>query len=184
MIQKEIVSTYSNRILNNLLYQGFSNDCGPYSATTVIKSIRNLDPDPKRVASELNKPSWRSFFPIIRRIPNFATFPWGMVDLFNRYGIHARWRCFIPFSYLQENLEREKIFLPVIASLHPFWAHIMILIALHPIKGCGFANTQFANHEIYWVPLQQFRQQWRLTLNCVIEVHSFSFPSCDSHIGF
>ncbi|MGB9586251.1 MAG: hypothetical protein ACPL7A_02380, partial [Anaerolineales bacterium] len=57
------------------------------------------------------------------------------------------------------------------ASFHPLWAHIMILIAYHPQKGCGFANTQIQDHSIYWLSTRQFRHYWRNALNCLIEIN-------------
>lgn len=171
MIQQELVSPFADRILANLLYQGATNHCGPYSATTVINTLKNLHLNPETIAQELNKPIVRFFVPIARRIPNSATFPWGMVDIFNQFGIKASWHCFTSFNHLLDDFQKGLILLPVIASLKPFWAHIMILIIVHPEKGVGFANTQIAYPVIDWITEKQFRQQWQLTFNCVVEVN-------------
>ncbi|MGB9639842.1 MAG: hypothetical protein ACPL4H_02955 [Anaerolineales bacterium] len=171
MIQPEFVSPFADRILANLLYQGATNHCGPYSATTVINALKNLNLNPETIANELNRPIKRYCIPIPRRIPHSATFPWGMVDIFNQFGIKASWQCIISYPYLLERFHQGFILLPIIASLRPFWAHIMILIALHPDKGLGFANTQFAYPAIHWITEKQFRQQWRLSMNCVVEVN-------------
>ena len=171
MIQQELVSPFADRILTNLLYQGSTNHCGPYSATTVINALKNLNLNPATIAQELNKPIKRYFIPIPRRIPDSATFPWGMVDIFNQFGIKSHYQFFTSYNYLMKSFQKGFILLPIIASLRPFWAHIMILIAVHPNKGLGFANTQFAYPAIDWITEKQFRQQWRLSMNCVVEVN-------------
>ncbi len=171
MIHQEIASPLADQILANLQYQGLSNSCGPYSLTTVINAIKNLQLDPETIARELNKPVKRFFIPIIRRIPNSATFPWGMVDMFSQFGIKAHWKCFTPLNHLLVSFQNGNILMPIIGSLRPLWAHFLILIAIHPVKGFGFANTQFQRPEIDWIAEEQFRRQWRIFANCVVEVN-------------
>ena len=57
----------------------------------VVNALRNEDLDGFDLAEKMNKPRLRGIFPIIRRWPNSATFPWGMIDVFRDHGLKARW---------------------------------------------------------------------------------------------
>ncbi|MCD4737926.1 MAG: hypothetical protein K8R89_01525 [Anaerolineae bacterium] len=76
-------------------YQGKTNNCGPTSLAIVANAIwgqtRLQGP---RVAQELSTPRFRARpipHPVVRRIPNWATFPWGLVDYLRQQEIPARW---------------------------------------------------------------------------------------------
>ena len=65
-----IQSPFTPQLLDNLQYQGSSNDCGPYTTATVINAIRKQNLVGDDLAKQMNKPRWRGIFPIFRRIPN------------------------------------------------------------------------------------------------------------------
>ena len=106
MFENRIDSIYQASLLASLQYQGDSNDCGPYTIATVINALLKLQIDPSDLALEMARPVWRGIFLVIRRIPNWATFPWGMVDIFRVYGLKASWKLFTPIDYLIDKLKK------------------------------------------------------------------------------
>ena len=60
-------------------FQGQSNDCAPHTVAIVVNALKGQEMlKGDEVAKEMNKPSLRfGLLPLIRRIPNSATFPWG-----------------------------------------------------------------------------------------------------------
>jgi hypothetical protein len=164
-------SEYTKVILDNLQYQGSSNDCGPYTTATVVNAMREQDLVGDDLAEEMNKPRLRGIFPIIRRIPNWATFPWGMVDVFRDYDLQARWWFRVPVSYLRPAISNGHILMPIIGEWRPKpWAHVMTLVAWDPDKGWGFANTQFSHHNISWRSDEDFQEKWNQYGRLLVEI--------------
>jgi hypothetical protein len=148
-------------LLGALHFQGQSNDCGPFTTATVLKAIRGLALDPAELARKMEKPVWRGPVFVVRRVPNWATFPWGIADVLREYGMKTYWHFFASQKDLWEGLGQGLVLMPVIGSWKPLWAHVMTLVAWDPQKGWGFANTQYDHHDIHWVPEEVFQRQWR-----------------------
>lgn len=165
-----IHSTNTERILTSLQFQGRSNDCGPFTTATIINALRGLNLKAEELAERMNKPAWRGPLFIVRRVPNWATFPWGMVDVFREYNLRASWDIFVKTSTLLEKLERGDIVMPVLGSLKPMWAHVMTLVAYDQQKGWGFANTQYNHQKISWLDDQTFQSQWKVLGHLVVTV--------------
>lgn len=166
----EIVSPFAGRILQHLLYQGNRNDCAPFTAATLIHALTDQRIDPSELAQQMNHLVWRRGMPVVRRIPNWATFPWGIADVLREYGIAARWQLFLPVQELIDNLSTPVIYLPIILSWKPLWAHVMTLVAYHPKRGFGFANTQSPHKEIDWLKGDRFLRLWKAAFHCTIIV--------------
>ncbi|MBI5080755.1 MAG: hypothetical protein HZB17_05550 [Chloroflexi bacterium] len=86
-----------SRLLNFHQWQGKSNDCGPFTTAIVLNTFRGEKIfDGKTLALEMNCPRlrWHGLLPLIvvRRIPNWATMPWGIADTLTQHGVRARWR--------------------------------------------------------------------------------------------
>ena len=171
MTTKIISSPHKNIILTKLEHQGGSNDCGPATAATVINSLRKTNLNSKALAQKMNKPRKVGILPIIRRIPDWMTFPWGMVDIFHEYGLYASWKINSSFDYLKESMVQGKIVMPIVGSWRPLWSHVMTLLVCSPGKHWGFANTQHELPEIFWVQDHIFRRQWRVMGNLLVEVY-------------
>jgi hypothetical protein len=167
---KTIFSPHKLKILQMLQYQGVSNDCGPTTTAMVINSLKKTNLDGNKLAEEMNKPRRNGLFPVIRRIPNWATFPWGMVDVFREYGLDASWRFRCTTQDLKDGLSQGKVLMPIVGSWKPLWAHVMTLLACTPNNHWGFANTQHDHHELYWVRDEIFQHQWRAMGQLVVEV--------------
>lgn len=166
----EIVSPFAEQILQHLLYQGNRNDCAPFTAATLIHAFTDQRIDPINLALQMNKPIWRGVVPLIRRIPNWATFPWGIVDVLRQYGLPARWQLFLPVEELTAHLLSPILYLPIIVSWKPLWAHVMTLVAYHPRHGFGFANTQSIEKAIEWMAEDRFLRLWKASFQCTVIV--------------
>lgn len=166
----QILSPRSAILLEKLQHQGMSNDCGAYTSATVLNSLLGLDIKGDDLANEMEKPVWRGLIYLVRKIPNSATLPWGMEDVFQSHGLKARWRFFSNEDYLREALPLEKIIMPIIGSWKPTWAHVMTLVAWDEAQGWGFANTQYPHHNIHWVDAEKFSSQWKAMARLMVEV--------------
>ncbi|MBN2146836.1 MAG: hypothetical protein JW726_05585 [Anaerolineales bacterium] len=169
-MEKNLESPRKQKLLDSLAWQGQENDCGPYTTATVLNALRGLNIDAVKLAADMEKIAWRGPFPVVRRIPNSATFPWGMVDVFRRNGMKASWRFFSTPEYLQEHLDKDRILMPIIGSLRPMWAHVMALVAWDAENGWGFANTQFNHHDITWLEDAKFQKEWKAIGRLLVEV--------------
>jgi hypothetical protein len=167
-----LYSPHGDKLLTSLHFQGQSNDCGPFTTATVLNALRGLHIEPEILAREMDRPIWRGPIFVVRRVPRWATFPWGMVDTFKSYGLAATWRPFASKSYLKSELLRGKVLMPVIGSIIPLWAHVMSLVAWDDLQGWGFANTQFNHRNIYWLSDANFEKQWKAMVNLLVEVHN------------
>ena len=165
-----IYAPQSAKILSCLQYQEKSNDCGPFTTATVLNALRNVNLNAIQLAQEMNRPVWRGPLFIVRRVPNWATFPWGIVDILRSYGLQASWGLFRSKDYLRQSLGSGTILMPVIGSWKPLWAHVMTLVAWDEEKGWGFANTQYNHHEIDWHPDESFIRQWKAMGRILIEI--------------
>ena len=82
----QIISPHIDAILAALQHQGDSNDCGPYTTATILNALLDLNLDGSQLAQQMDKPVWRGPLIVIRRVPNWATFPWGIVDVMREHG--------------------------------------------------------------------------------------------------
>jgi len=171
-METSIQSPHTDLLLQNLQYQGSSNDCGPYSTTTVICSLTGADIDGEALAKRMNKPRRRGILPIIRRVPNWATFPWGVTDILQEYGIPAHWWLLTPIEYLRPALANGRLLMLIIGEWRPKpWAHFLTLVAWDAEQGWGFANTQSTEQHISWVPDALFRRRWQNYGRILIEIN-------------
>lgn len=167
---ERILSPKSNVLLEKLQCQGQSNDCGAYTSATVLNALLDLDINGNDLANQMEKPVWRGWIYLVRKIPNNATLPWGMEDVFQSHGLNSRWRLFASEDYLKQSLPVQKILMPIIGSWNPTWAHVMTLVAWDELQGWGFANTQYPHHNIHWVNAQKFSNQWKAMARLLVEV--------------
>jgi hypothetical protein len=170
-MELHLKSPYADQILINLQYQGTSNDCAPFTTSTVVNTFcqENLVAD--ELAKKMNKPRMRGIKPVIRRIPNWATFPWGIVDVLKDYGLEATWHFRAKPDQLISGLESGQILLPIIGEWRPRpWAHVMTLIAWDSSQGWGLADTQWGKQEIRWIPDVEFQRKWKNYGNLVVKI--------------
>lgn len=143
--------------------QGRSNDCAPFTVAIAVNALTGSQIDGAILAEVMNQPRrWLGPLPIpvIRRIPNWATFPWGIADQLQRYAIAARWRFGASEGDLIAALEQNRIAMPIVGSLWPAWAHVKILAAHDPELGWGFVDPARPDGSLTWEGARQFEKLW------------------------
>ncbi len=166
-----IQSRHTDEILAHLQYQGTSNDCAPYTTATVVNALRAQNLNGDELALQMNKPRWRGILLIIRRMPNSATFPWGIVDVLKDYNLKGRWWFRVPISYLKPALANGHILMPIVGEWRPnTWAHVKTLVAWDPDKGWGFADTQSSLKKISWNSDLVFQRRWNNYARLMVEI--------------
>ncbi len=176
LLQYPVQSAFSEKIQAAHCYQGKTNDCGPYSAAMVVNGLLSSQIDPIALARALDHPRWKGIIPVIRRIPQWATFPWGLSDALRQYGFPARWHPFGKPEDLIQLLIQRQIVLIIVGSWKPLWGHVMVLLAYDPERGWGFADPGSTENSLHWIGVAEFIRSWnafgRLYVNspCPVEV--------------
>ena len=144
-------------------YQAQTKDCAPYTVAIVINALKGKNLVGEAVAREMNRPRWSKGLipvPVVRRIPNWATFPWGIADELGRHGVRACWRFGAREEDLLTALKDDRIALPIIGAFRPLWAHVKILAAHDPAQGWGFLDPAHPRPEITWDSPNLFALLW------------------------
>ncbi len=171
-------------------YQGNTNDCGPTSLAIAVNAL--LDSRTLAgtvVAQEMNRVrlEWRPLpRPVVSRIPNWATFPWGMVHFLGKWGFHARWRPFGTLEKLEQNLRADRMTMVMVGEpwrwqgwSYDGWAHVKILFGRLPGRGYLFVDPGFPrsprpdrleHHGLFWQAEEEFVRQWRNLMRLYVEV--------------
>ncbi len=155
-------------------FQGKTNDCAPHTVAIVVNAYRDeplLDGD--NVAKVMNEPRWRlAPLPrlVVRRIPNWATFPWGIVDVLAENGIRARWRPGASPADLQKALDEGRVPMPIIGELkwRGTWAHVKPLVEIDPQRGYGFVDPA-SQSELSWQSKDDFERLWKNLWHLLVE---------------
>ncbi|MCE1255615.1 MAG: hypothetical protein LWX83_18950 [Anaerolineae bacterium] len=75
------ISKLTPHLLEQHQFQGFTNNCGPFCTAMVISFLTHSNIQGDFIANQMNVFNWKKWPPCIRRIPNSATFPWGIVNI-------------------------------------------------------------------------------------------------------
>jgi len=137
------------------------NDCGPFATAIILNAVLGLNLQGSNLALDMNRIRWRSFLPVFRRIPKWATFPWGVVDVLKEYGLPASWKCCGQISNLFTSLLEDKISIVIVGEWKPLWAHYLVLVEYHPQKGFGFTDPARPAAEVVWKELGDFYRLWK-----------------------
>jgi hypothetical protein len=147
--------------------QGDTNDCGPHVVTMAVNFWHGEQRlDPHTVAAAMNRPRLRkSLLPVVvRRLPNWATFPWGIVDALAEHGVPARWRTRASEDDLHRALREDRLLMPIFGE--PFkregwrwkgWAHVALLVGWNPAS----ASYWFVDSARTNAPTSKGREHFR-----------------------
>lgn len=172
--------TSPHNFLPHHQFQGQTNDCAPYTLAMVINTLTSQHLDGAQLARAMDRPRWRTWgrvpYPILRRIPHNATFPWGLTDELHQHHLRAHWQFGAQIVDLITTLQTGRIALPIIGGLilhrWPFlWAHVKILVAYHVERGWGFVDPAHPRAEITWDSPTTFARYWGNTGHLLITVH-------------
>jgi hypothetical protein len=176
-------------------YQGDNtNDCAAFSVAIVGNAVLD-DPhfDGYTVARDLEKPVFVSR-PVphitIFKLPNWATFPWGISRYLTRKGIPARLRWFGNTDRLLRNIQENRFTIVIIGE--PLrhegfnftgWGHAKVLYGFEPTgpapkKGFYFVDPGYPKEwsmprhpqGVFWQDESEFKQQWGNMLRPYVEV--------------
>lgn len=152
-------------------YQGRSNDCGPFCAAEAIHLARQKKIAGTEMGRRMGGTVWRGIFPRIRRIRNWATFPWGVRDVIKEENIQAQWKLFQKPEALQALLQEKVLLIVIVGRFFPSWAHYKILAAHDPQRGYGFIDSAYKTGDLHWESADQFEKYWKNYGSQVICVH-------------
>ncbi len=154
-------------------WQGWTNDCGPFSTAIVTNAMLEAHAvDGALLAQSMTGRT------IPERIPNWATFPWGVVWALRRMAIRARWRVGASESRLVRNLDEGRTTIVIVGEPLRFekweykgWAHYKVLYAWDPDKGWAFVDPAASRSTVYtYQKPEAFRRQWTLMGRQLVEV--------------
>lgn len=164
-----IESRYSSLLVSHHQFQGKFNDCGPFNAAIILNSLKEKKVDGRELSIQLNHIEMKGVVPVIYRIPNWATFPWGIVEVLSEAGIMTKWKVWVKPQYLLSHLV-DQIFIVIIGNIIPLWTHYKILTAYNPGFGWGFVDPALKEPSISWQSEESFLSQWNKTGRMVIEI--------------
>ncbi len=174
-------------------FQGATNDCAPFCVAIAANALlgeKRYRAD--EVARTLDRPVWRWWPPpplLVRRLPRWATFPWGPADALRRMGFQARWSLLASEERLRQNLCEDRITFVSVGDLWRWsglryrgWGHVKILYGLDAERGWAFvdpalnpatATDTWGQMGIGWQDEVSFTQQWGNMLRWTTEVESW-----------
>lgn len=154
-------------------YQGNTNDCGSYCIAMVTNALYCAPlVNAAVLADELNRRG------LPDRIPGWVLFPWGLVGMFRRLGLRARWRFGVRLPRLFDNLRQNLIAIVILGEPLRFvnrkwegWSHYKILDAWEPERELGFVDPATSHPTgMTWQKVEEFRRQWSWMGWQIIEV--------------
>jgi hypothetical protein len=134
---------------------------------------------------------------VVPRIPNWATFPWGIAHYLRKKGFRARWHLFGTLERLENNLRADRLTMVVLGepwqwkkvaqdAFWPWkrwayrgWAHVKILFGQLPGHRLFFVDPGYATSSnvdplsgfgLFSQTEEEFLRQWRNLLRIFIEV--------------
>jgi hypothetical protein len=183
------VAFYLSRpIYRHHQYQGNTNDCGPTSLAIAANALLGREAfQGPAVAKEMSRIAleWRPFpHVVVQRIPNWVTFPWGIVHYLRRHDVPARWGAFGTVERLRRNLLANRLTIVVVGEplrwtrrRYAGWAHVKILFGYTPGRGFLFVDPghsrtddPWKRHGLFWQGEEEFLRQWRNLLRVYVEV--------------
>ena len=170
-----MISQHLPTLLAMHCFQGRSNDCGPYSAAMVLRALLQPTLDPDALALAMGRVRWIGPLPFVRRIPNWATFPWGVADILREYGLAASWKVFSTPDRLLDILSRGDIPIVFIGAWRPLWGHVMVLATHNPQQGWGFVDPAWPTSDLHWLDESAFQNRWRTFARSVVVVRPEPF---------
>ncbi len=168
---QSVYSPHTEALLKAHRPQGSSNDCGPFTTAMVVEAVCKVPVEAPGLAKRMNRPRRRGLLPVIRRVPNWATFPWGVADVLREYGLAARWQLRARQEDLLPRLAAGDILLPVVGEWRPKpWAHISALVSWDAERGWGFADPAMSSPIIRWRSEEEFSRLWNAYFRLLVYV--------------
>jgi hypothetical protein len=175
-----IAARHGREIASYHIDQGDSNDCGPHVVAMAVNFWRGRDLlQVDAVARAMNRPRFGVGFPplVVRRIPNWATLPWGIADMLRQNGFAARWRLFASEDTILRALREDRLVMPIYGE--PFrrrgarwtgWSHVAILCGWSPDPPRYLFVDSSASSAPSSRPREDFLKLWRNMGRLMVEI--------------
>jgi hypothetical protein len=171
-------------------YQGEkTNDCAAFSIAIVGNAFLNRPQlDGFQVAREMEKltlvPSPLPHL-TLRKIPQWATFPWGISGYLQSKSIPAKLYWFASVEQLLRNIQEDRFTIVVLGDLLKGWGHAKVLYGYEPTgpqpeRGFYFVDPGYPKEwsrphyprGVFWQDENEFKQQWNSLFRILIEIRA------------
>lgn len=180
-------------------YQGNNtNDCAAFSIAIVGNALLNRPQfEGFKVAREMEKVTFvASPLPhlTLRKVPNWATLPWGISGYLQSKNIAAKLHWFASIDHLLRNIQEDRSTIVIIGDLLKGWGHAKVLYgyeppspaaggvstAPQPEQGFYFVDPGYPQEwsrphhprGVFWQDENEFKQQWNSLFRILIEIRA------------
>lgn len=176
----ELARRHARALDSYHVWQRDTNDCGPHVVTMAINFWQGREVlDADDVARVMNRPRFGvGVIPlVIRRIPNWATFPWGIADMLRINGIPARWRFLVGEAALLHALNEGRVAMPIYGE--PLrrqngrwngWSHVAILHGWDAVSQSYTFVDSSKQSAPTAIPRARFLKLWRNMGRLLVEI--------------
>jgi hypothetical protein len=169
-------------------YQGDdTNDCAAFSIAIVGNAFLNRPQfDGFKVAREMEKLTLvTSPLPhlTLRKIPQWASLPWGVSGYLQSQHIPAKLNWFASVDHLLRNIRENRLSIVILGDLLKGWGHAKALYGYEadgpkPQRGFYFVDPGYPKeysrpHQplgVFWQDENEFKQQWNSLFRILIEI--------------
>jgi hypothetical protein len=169
-------------------YQGDdTNDCAAFSIAIVGNAFLNRPQfDGFKVAREMEKLTLvTSPLPhlTLRKIPQWASLPWGVSGYLQSQHIPAKLNWFASVDHLLRNIRENRLSIVILGDLLKGWGHAKALYGYEadgpkPPRGFYFVDPGYPKeysrpHQplgVFWQDENEFKQQWNSLFRILIEI--------------
>ena len=156
--------------------QGSTNDCGPHATAAALGFCTGTPVVVSALIKEMNQPHLRLGIPplVIRRIPNWATLPWGIVDVLREHGLKAAWRFRATEDDLRRALREDHVPLPIFGE--PLrrrglrwtgWSHVAVLAGWDPARETYWFVDSARSTPLTGRAQETFSREWQ-NMGCLL----------------
>jgi hypothetical protein len=167
-------------------FQGDStNDCAAFSIAIVGNAFLDRSQfEGFKVAREMEKVTLvTSPLPhlTLRKIPQWASLPWGVSGYLQSQHIPARLNWFASVDHLLRNIREERFTIVILGDLLKGWGHAKVLYGYEPtgpqpgfyFVDPGYPKEYSRPHQplgVFWQDENEFKQQWNSLFRILIEI--------------
>lgn len=171
-------------------YQGENtNDCAAFCISIVANAfLKEARFEGSAVAREMEKLTLVTR-PIphvtIRKLPNWATLPWGISGYLQSKDIPTKLHWFASTDRLLQNIQEDRFTIVIVGDLLKGWAHAKVLYGHEPTgpqpeRGYYFVDPGYPKEwsrpqhprGVFWQQEDEFRQQWNNLFRILVDLRT------------
>ena len=166
----KFTSKHTSTLTEKHQFQGYTNNCGPFCTAIAISYLTSNPVGGDQIAQEMNVIQWFKFPLSIKRIPNSATFPWGIVEMLKKHGVKSRWHIFSNLSRVAQDISDGNLIIVLTALYRPLSAHYRLLTGVDE-KEISFIDPAYNQKSISCESKEAFLKKWRAAGNIFISIY-------------